>query len=63
MEARKLYEYTFLQFEKESLWGKVHYYNMRIFLNPYDSDAKRKRVEALNKIVEVNKKLIQCTNN
>ena len=63
MEASELYEYTFLQFEKESLWGKVHYYDMRIFLNPYDSDAKRKRIEALNKIVEVNKKMIHCTNN
>ena len=63
MEASKLYEYTFLQFEKQSLWEKIHYYNMRIFLNPYDSDAKRKRVEALNKIVEINEKLIHYTNN
>ena len=62
MEASKLYEYTFLQFEKQSLWGKIHYYDMRIFLNPYDSDAKIKRIETLNKIVEINKKLIQCTN-
>lgn len=62
MEASKLYEYTFLQFEEQSLWGKIHYYNMRIFLNPYDSYAKIKRIEALNKIVEINKKLIQCTN-
>lgn len=56
MEAGKLYEYTFLQFEKQSLWGEIHYYDMRILLNPYDSDAKRKRIETLNKIVEINKK-------
>lgn len=62
MEASKLYEYTILQFEEQSLWREIHYYNMRIFLNPYDSDAKRKRIETLNKIVEINKKLIQCTN-
>ena len=62
MKSSKLYEYTSLQFEKQSLWGKIHYYDMRIFLNPYDSDAKIKRIETLNKIVEINKKLIQCTN-
>lgn len=62
MEASKLYEYTFLQFEEQSLWGKIHYYNMRILLNPFDSYSKIKRIEALNKIVEINKKLIQCTN-
>ena len=30
---------------------------MRIFLNPYDSDAKRKRIEALNKIKGINEKI------
>ena len=63
MEASKLYEYTFLQFEEQSLWGKIHYYNMRILLNPFDSYSKIKRIEALNKIVEINKKFIQYTNN
>lgn len=38
-----------LQFEKESLWGKVYHYEMRVCFNPYDTEAKRKRIEAVNK--------------
>ena len=56
-EVRKIYEATMLQFEKESLWGKVYHYKMRLFFNPYDTEAKRKRIEALNKIKEINEKI------
>lgn len=57
MEASKLYECTFLQFEKQSLWTQIYYYDMLLFLNPYDSEALRKRVEMLKKIVEINKEM------
>ena len=52
-----------LQFEKESLWGKVYHYEMRLCFNPYDTEAKRKRIETMNKIKEINEKLAQYENN
>ena len=62
-EVRKIYEATMLQFEKESLWGKVYHYEMRLFFNSYDTEAKRKRIETVNKIKEINEKLAQYENN
>ena len=56
-EVRKIYEATMLQFEKESLWGKVYHYEMRVCFNPYDTEAKRKRIETVNKIKEINEKI------
>ena len=50
MEASKLYECTFLQFEKQSLWTKFYHYEMRRLLNPYDASC-------LNEIKEINEKL------
>lgn len=55
MEASKLYECTFLQLEKQSLWTQIYYYEMRVCFNPYDIDAKIKRNEMLKKIVEISK--------
>lgn len=55
MEASRLYECTFLQLDKQSLWTQIYYYYMRIFLNPYDIEARRKRIEMLKKIVEISK--------
>ena len=55
MEASKLYECTFLQLDKQSLWTQIYYYEMRVCFNPYDIDAKIKRIEILKKIVEINK--------
>lgn len=57
MEASKLYECTFLQLEKQSLWTQIYYYDMRVFINPYDIEARRKRIEILNKIGGSNKKM------
>lgn len=59
MEASKLYECTFLQLEKQSLWAQIYYYDMRVCFNPYDIDAKIKRIEALKKIVEINNRMME----
>ena len=58
MEVSKLYECTFLQLDKQSLWTQIYYYDMRVFLNPYDIEARRKRIEILNKIREINNRMM-----